>query len=215
MPKRSRELINEELDAWSKRYDIYATSLIAIWCMKIRGVEGHWNHPYGRPWATVDELVKEPLAHLVGKVHIHDISIHRFNKPYRCQAIWSNCHEHLDLKYSFHADYFLSTHREEIQNLDWTKGISFRSCKFCLGNFSRFNVNTLVTVCGQFPPSLPRHWPQSRPFNYCTSWRRAYSSHWRHHWSHQQGRWNRSCHALRRSILYWPIFWNWKDHKGW
>lgn len=31
-----------------------------------RGVEGHWNHPYGRPWATVDELVKEPLAHLVG-----------------------------------------------------------------------------------------------------------------------------------------------------
>ncbi|KAL0143435.1 kynureninase [Mucor lusitanicus] len=49
MPKRSRQLINEELDAWSKR-----------------GVEGHWNHPYGRPWATVDELVKEPLAHLVG-----------------------------------------------------------------------------------------------------------------------------------------------------
>lgn len=32
-----------------------------------RGVEGHWNHPYNRPWATIDELVKEPLANLVGK----------------------------------------------------------------------------------------------------------------------------------------------------
>lgn len=31
-----------------------------------RGVEGHWNHPYNRPWATVDEYVKEPLARLVG-----------------------------------------------------------------------------------------------------------------------------------------------------
>ncbi|KAG1139780.1 hypothetical protein G6F38_009586 [Rhizopus arrhizus] len=49
MPKRSRQLVNEEFDAWGKR-----------------GVEGHWNHPYNRPWATVDELVKEPLAHLVG-----------------------------------------------------------------------------------------------------------------------------------------------------
>ncbi|CAO3607697.1 unnamed protein product [Mucor hiemalis] len=49
MPKRSRDLINEELDAWSRR-----------------GVEGHWNHPYNRPWATIDELVKEPLANLVG-----------------------------------------------------------------------------------------------------------------------------------------------------
>lgn len=50
MPKRSRELINQELDAWGKR-----------------GVEGHWNHPYNRPWATIDELVKAPLANLVGK----------------------------------------------------------------------------------------------------------------------------------------------------
>ncbi|KAG2204660.1 hypothetical protein INT47_011955 [Mucor saturninus] len=49
MPKRSRELINQELDAWGRR-----------------GVEGHWNHPYNRPWATIDELVKSPLANLVG-----------------------------------------------------------------------------------------------------------------------------------------------------
>ncbi|GAA5813658.1 hypothetical protein MFLAVUS_007143 [Mucor flavus] len=49
MPKRSRELINEELTTWGQK-----------------GVEGHWNHTYNRPWATIDELVKEPLANLVG-----------------------------------------------------------------------------------------------------------------------------------------------------
>ncbi|KAG0168969.1 Kynureninase (L-kynurenine hydrolase) [Apophysomyces sp. BC1034] len=49
MPKRSRELVIQELDVWAAR-----------------GVEGHWNHPHGRPWVTIDEVVKEPLAHLVG-----------------------------------------------------------------------------------------------------------------------------------------------------
>ncbi|KAI8967130.1 pyridoxal phosphate-dependent transferase [Mycotypha africana] len=49
LPKCTKELILEELDAWGKR-----------------GVEGHWSHPYGRPWATMDEIVKEPLARIVG-----------------------------------------------------------------------------------------------------------------------------------------------------
>ncbi|CAO3593614.1 unnamed protein product [Absidia cylindrospora] len=49
MPKQTRTLVNQEFDAWSQR-----------------GVEGHWNHPFNRPWATVDEQVKEHLAHLVG-----------------------------------------------------------------------------------------------------------------------------------------------------
>ncbi|CEP10388.1 hypothetical protein [Parasitella parasitica] len=68
MPKRSSELINEELDAWSKRFaeDTVEFSSLPDLFNQNRGVEGHWNHPYNRPWATVDELVKEPLANLVG-----------------------------------------------------------------------------------------------------------------------------------------------------
>ncbi|KAI8058995.1 hypothetical protein BC940DRAFT_338509 [Gongronella butleri] len=50
MPKQTRTLVNQEFDAWSRR-----------------GVEGHWNHPFNRPWATVDEQVKGYLADLVGK----------------------------------------------------------------------------------------------------------------------------------------------------
>ncbi|CAO3610083.1 unnamed protein product [Cunninghamella echinulata] len=49
MPKQTRQLVNEEFDAWSQR-----------------GVEGHWNHPFNRPWATVDEQVKGYLADIVG-----------------------------------------------------------------------------------------------------------------------------------------------------
>ncbi|KAI8078732.1 pyridoxal phosphate-dependent transferase [Halteromyces radiatus] len=49
MPKQTPILVNQEFDAWSRR-----------------GVEGHRNHPYNRPWVTVDEQVKEHLANLVG-----------------------------------------------------------------------------------------------------------------------------------------------------
>ncbi|KAG2223271.1 hypothetical protein INT45_006997 [Circinella minor] len=49
MPKRSRELVMQELDVWAAR-----------------GVEGHWDHPHNRPWAPCDENVKDGLAHLVG-----------------------------------------------------------------------------------------------------------------------------------------------------
>ncbi|KAL0073632.1 kynureninase [Phycomyces blakesleeanus] len=49
MPELARKRVIEELDVWSKR-----------------GVEGHWNHPHNRPWVTIDEIVKEPLARIVG-----------------------------------------------------------------------------------------------------------------------------------------------------
>jgi hypothetical protein len=34
-----------------------------------RGVQGHWNHPYNRPWATADEDVKDQLARMVGRLN--------------------------------------------------------------------------------------------------------------------------------------------------
>ncbi|KAI8376544.1 pyridoxal phosphate-dependent transferase [Radiomyces spectabilis] len=49
MPKRARKLVEQEFDAWAQ-------------C----GVEGHWNHPYNRPWAVIDEAVKDSLARVVG-----------------------------------------------------------------------------------------------------------------------------------------------------
>lgn len=50
MPKRTQTLIAEELDVW-----------------KTRAVEGHFDHPYSRPWKSCDELVKASLAGIVGK----------------------------------------------------------------------------------------------------------------------------------------------------
>ncbi|TIB08962.1 hypothetical protein E3P89_03362 [Wallemia ichthyophaga] len=49
MPKRTQSLIAEELDVW-----------------KTRAVEGHFDHPYQRPWKSCDELVKGSLAAIVG-----------------------------------------------------------------------------------------------------------------------------------------------------
>ncbi|RUS31835.1 pyridoxal phosphate-dependent transferase [Jimgerdemannia flammicorona] len=49
MPKRTRRLIMEELDIWAKK-----------------GVEGHWNHDYKRPWVNINETVVDVSADLVG-----------------------------------------------------------------------------------------------------------------------------------------------------
>ncbi|KAJ3098857.1 hypothetical protein HDU96_010922 [Phlyctochytrium bullatum] len=48
-PRRTRELLNQELDVWAER-----------------GVNGHFDHPHGRPWVTVDDNVIEESAKIVG-----------------------------------------------------------------------------------------------------------------------------------------------------
>lgn len=48
-PRSVQSLLLEELDVWAKRAE-----------------EGHFNHPYGRPWLTVDEECARLLLPLVG-----------------------------------------------------------------------------------------------------------------------------------------------------
>ena len=48
-PKALPRLLAEELEVWSKR-----------------GVEGHFNHDYKRPWLTVDEECADLLCGIVG-----------------------------------------------------------------------------------------------------------------------------------------------------
>ncbi|KAJ3277160.1 hypothetical protein HDV01_000212 [Terramyces sp. JEL0728] len=48
-PKRTRELLNQELDVWQEV-----------------GVDGHFDHRLGRPWAKIDDLVNESSAKIVG-----------------------------------------------------------------------------------------------------------------------------------------------------
>ncbi|KAG5438933.1 hypothetical protein PCANB_002263 [Pneumocystis canis] len=49
LPKRTRELINEELNIWAE-------------C----AVEGHERHPYGRAWINVGSMVSKMMAPIVG-----------------------------------------------------------------------------------------------------------------------------------------------------
>ncbi|EKM55401.1 uncharacterized protein PHACADRAFT_161382 [Phanerochaete carnosa HHB-10118-sp] len=49
MPKRSRQLVQEELDVWGTR-----------------GVEGHFDHPHDRSWMYIADTVHPILAELVG-----------------------------------------------------------------------------------------------------------------------------------------------------
>jgi kynureninase len=48
-PKRVQQLLSEDLQVWAER-----------------GVEGHFDHPYGRPWLTVDEECCRLMAPIVG-----------------------------------------------------------------------------------------------------------------------------------------------------
>ena len=48
-PKQTREIINQELDVWAQK-----------------GVDGHFDHPHGRPWVTIDDQVQQQSAHIVG-----------------------------------------------------------------------------------------------------------------------------------------------------
>jgi kynureninase len=49
MPKATEKLINEELTVWKRK-----------------GVDGHFEHDFGRPWVTIDEPCLEPMAKIVG-----------------------------------------------------------------------------------------------------------------------------------------------------
>lgn len=49
LPAKTKELINEELQVWGDR-----------------GVHGHFDHPYQRPWVSVDDYVIEESAKIVG-----------------------------------------------------------------------------------------------------------------------------------------------------
>ncbi|KAG2171937.1 hypothetical protein INT43_001413 [Umbelopsis isabellina] len=49
MPLRSRDLVMQEFEVWGEK-----------------GVEAHWDHKYNRPWASVDETVKDMMANIVG-----------------------------------------------------------------------------------------------------------------------------------------------------
>jgi len=49
LPRRSEQLVKEELVAWG-----------------LKGVEGHFDHPHGRNWMTIDSTVTPLLAELVG-----------------------------------------------------------------------------------------------------------------------------------------------------
>ena len=49
LPAKTQELIAEELQVWGEK-----------------GVHGHFDHPYGRPWVSVDDLVVDESAKIVG-----------------------------------------------------------------------------------------------------------------------------------------------------
>lgn len=49
MPTNTKQMIREELEVWASQ-----------------GVDGHFDHPHGRPWVSVDEAVLEPSARIVG-----------------------------------------------------------------------------------------------------------------------------------------------------
>ena len=56
-PKSTENLIAEELQVW-----------------KTKGVEGHFDHKFGRPWVSIDEHCLDPLAKIVG-AHPQEIAV--------------------------------------------------------------------------------------------------------------------------------------------
>ena len=49
LPRTTPDLISQELKVWADK-----------------GVHGHFDHPHNRPWVSVDDLVLEQSARLVG-----------------------------------------------------------------------------------------------------------------------------------------------------
>ncbi|EMR10757.1 kynureninase [Pneumocystis murina B123] len=58
LSKRIRVLINEELNVWAKQ-----------------GVNGHFEHFYGREWVRIEETVREGLAKIVGGKKIEVVAM--------------------------------------------------------------------------------------------------------------------------------------------
>ncbi|KAJ3338175.1 hypothetical protein HDU93_009910 [Gonapodya sp. JEL0774] len=58
LPKGTKTLLSQELDAWSRK-----------------GVHGHFDHPYKRPWVTVDEEVVAKSCPIVGAATLSEVAI--------------------------------------------------------------------------------------------------------------------------------------------
>lgn len=58
LSKKSKELIDEELQVWGTK-----------------GVEGHFSHPFNRPWVNIDQLTHESFSKLVGAAQKAEISV--------------------------------------------------------------------------------------------------------------------------------------------
>ena len=144
MPLRTRDLVMQEFDVWGKKQvqKLVLWDAISFRCTNYytsRGVEAHWDHPYNRPWATVDEVVKEMMAELVGMYgafFLH-IKVQAFLmipelSPNRCTANWGYYHEHPHWKYSCLTFCFLSSNRRENQDHHWEESFSFWSCEWAM-----------------------------------------------------------------------------------
>jgi hypothetical protein len=44
-----------------------SSALTSIRAFFFSGVNGHFDHPHGRPWVTIDETCLEQTAKIVGK----------------------------------------------------------------------------------------------------------------------------------------------------
>lgn len=73
-PKGTRKLLEEELTTWARRcaLSFFVCSLLIPFAFH-RGVNGHFDHEYGRPWVTIDETVRDESACLVGALPLEVI----------------------------------------------------------------------------------------------------------------------------------------------
>lgn len=76
LPKCSKELIEEELEVWATRYELHFDSFIGRhWYESVcsefnRAVDGHFDHPYNRPWMYIADTVHPLLANIIGEQQI-------------------------------------------------------------------------------------------------------------------------------------------------
>ncbi|KAG5437904.1 hypothetical protein PCK2_000978, partial [Pneumocystis canis] len=106
LPKRTRQLIKEELDVWSE------------WAAK-----GHSKHPYGRAWIRLGSMVSEMMAPLVG-AQINEVTVMNaltvnlhflmasFYRPNACRS------KILMEDHSFSSDYYAVTSHLRWYGLD-------------------------------------------------------------------------------------------------
>jgi hypothetical protein len=97
----------------------------------LSGVGGHFNHPYGREWAKIQDLATPLLAELVGKSHQkhHWLLAPEIVLPYRCPGKGSCLYGYFDYKPAPHDEHVLQAYTGPIQDFMRSEGISFRSGK--------------------------------------------------------------------------------------